>query len=211
MTQNTRLRIEIAQKIASRIAWDCCPWSQARTDVLLDVTRTYGTLPASAVPDSHAIETAVREQFALYDPEAHQSLLQHKRRWALRIMRRLDALDIFLTGAVLNGCAHEDSNITFAVFNDDVKEVEIELMNQGIEFEAVDFPDGLTPAPLESLGFLVYDQAKHVTEGVRIDVFPVSSKRLNPYKKTPDPYQSEWETLGRINLTQLAENMHFND
>lgn len=211
MSEHDRLKIEIAQQIAQRIALDLNDWPTARLSVIDEMRRSYGKIPANAMPDSQMIESAVRECFALYAPDEHAGVLRHKRTWAKRILERLSAFDIYLTGAVLNGCATEESNICFALYTDDVKNLEASLFNLGIEFEAIDSLNAPGPEPLECLGFLVYDKVRHVTEGVRIDVYSVKDKSANPLKREPDRYQAPWESLGRIDLAKLVENAEFDD
>lgn len=211
MSQNDRLKTEIAQAIAQRIALDCCDWQTARASTLDDVRRSMGKIPADSMPSASEIESAVRQCFAIYEPEAHARVLAHKRLWAKRILEKLSSFDIYLTGAVLNGCANAESNICFALFTDDVKSVEVALMDAGIVFEVVDALGGPMPDPVECLGFLIRDRENRLTEGVRIDIYESCAKNCNPFKRAPDAYQQPWEASGRANLGKLLENVHFGD
>ena len=211
MAQNNRLKTEICQQIAQRIALECSDWQTARQSTLESIADTMGKIPTNALPTASDIETAVRECFALFEPEEHARVLKHKRLWAKRILQRLSTFDIYLTGAVLNGCANAESNICFALFTDDVKSVEVALFDLGMDFEAIDPLGGPMPEPLESLGFLIHDREKHVTEGVRIDIYDLSAKSCHPFKRAPDAYQELWEATGRIDLEQLVKNMQFDD
>lgn len=211
MSQNERLKTEICQAIARRIALDCSDWQTARSSALEEMRHTFGKIPANAMPSSAEIESAVRQCFAIYAPKEHALVLARKRLWAKRILQKLSGLDIYLTGAVLNGCANEQSNICFALFTDDVKSVEVALLDAGIDFEVIEPLGGPMPEPLECLGFLIPDSENRVTEGVRIDLYETAAKACHPFKRQPDDWQQPWESQGRINLTKLIENANFDD
>lgn len=211
MAQNSRLKTEICQQIAQRIALDGCDWQTARQNTLEAIAETMGKIPTNALPSSSEIETEVRACFALYSPEEHARTLTRKRLWAKRILQRLSSFDIYLAGAVLNGSATEQSNICFELFCDDVKSVEVALFDSGIDFQAIDPLGGQMPKPSECLGFLISDRKNRVTEGVRIDIYETYAKRFQPYKHKPDAFQQPWEAMGRISLDQLVKNMQFDD
>lgn len=198
-----RLRLETAQRIAADIAENASDWAGARARVLDDLRATLGKVPANAIPSSAEIEAAVREHYAIFCPEEHAQVLARKRSLALALLESLSEFDAFLTGAVLNGCAHEESNIVLDIFCDDVKLVEAALIDRRIEFEPVDSPRSAMPEPLESLGALIFSPRTHEAEGVRFDVRASIDRSRNPFRRHPDAHQASWEAQGRINAADL--------
>lgn len=171
-----RLRLETAQRIAADIAENASDWAGARARVLDDLRATLGKVPANTIPSSAEIEAAVREHYAIFCPEEHAQVLARKRSLALALLESLSEFDAFLTGAVLNGCAHEESNIVLDVFCDDVKLVEAAL---------------------------IFSPRTHEAEGVRFDVRASIDRSRNPFRRHPDAHQASWEAQGRINAACL--------
>lgn len=207
MSQHARLRTELAQRIAAEIAESDSDWARARELVLGQAREQLGKLPAGAVPTSSEIESAVRAHFALYDPERHAEVLAAKRRLALETMHFFSDFRVYLTGAVLNGAANNESNICLEIFCDDVKAVETALLDAGIEFEPVNFAGGAMGDPLESLGFLVRVPEQNTFEGIRLDIHPAHAESRNPYHRKPDAHQHEWEACGRISHEMLKKHL----
>lgn len=204
MFEKASLRSEVADRIAGKIAADHCPWQIARQNALDELEREYGRIPTNAIPDSSEVETAVRAHYAIFEADEHRTVLKQKRQTALAVMRKIENLNPWLFGAVLNGAAHEDSNICLAVFVDDIKFSEVSLMEARFDFEAIDAPLGdKMPLPLECLGFLYFDRQSRLTEGVCVYVYDSKTRGLNPYRRKPDCYQSSWEAAGRINIRDL--------
>ena len=193
-----RHREELAQSIARLIVSDNMPWTLARERVMQASSR-YANMPNAA-----EIESAVRENFSLFKPEKHAQSLLRKRRIALDVLHVLKEFDAYLAGAVLNGAAHDESNIRIEVFCDDVKAVEVALMDRQIEFDAIDPEPGSAIASDESLGLLI-PTGRESFEGVRIEICSTKAKRSNPYKSTPDAWQQPWEAAGRIDARTLSK------
>ena len=203
MPDAQRLRIETAQRIAADIAENASDWTTARAKAFGELKSDLGHIPAGAVPSSAEIESAVRAHYDLYCSAEHAELLRQKRLLALSLMESFENVDIFLTGSVLNGCAHADSTIVFDVFTDDVKAFESALLDNGIEFEPVDSPRSNMPDPLESLGALIYRRGSRTAEAVRFDLRAKSDRSRNPFRRKPDAHQQPWEAQGRIATEQL--------
>ena len=205
MPDAQRLRIETAQRIAADIAENFSDWASARARVLDELKSELGLIPAGAVPSSSEIESAVRAHYDLFSHAEHAELLKEKRLFALSLLQAFENVDIFLTGAVLNGCAHADSIIGLDVFTDDVKAFEAALIDHGIDFEPVESPHSAMPDPLESLGALIYKRGSPTAEAVRFDLRPCSDRNRNPFRRKPDAYQQPWEAQGRISAQQLRQ------
>ena len=205
MPDAQRLRIETAQRIAADIAENFSDWASARARALDELKSELGLIPAGAVPSSSEIESVVRAHYDLFSHAEHAELLKEKRLFALSLLQAFENVDIFLTGAVLNGCAHADSIIVLDVFTDDVKAFEAALIDHGIDFEPVESPHSAMPDPLESLGALIYKRGSPTAEAVRFDLRPCSDRNRNPFRRKPDAYQQPWEAQGRISAQQLRQ------
>lgn len=199
MTNSSEIQHALACSIAELIVHESMTWEQAREQIRQELSYKERQL----MPSSDDIETAVREIWSIFYPEKHIELLQQKRKVAIHILSLLSNFNAFLAGAVLNGCAGSETNIRIEVFCDDVKSVEIALMNEGISFEAINPESSAMPEPLESLGFLIRSPDGFNLEGVRIEIFSEHFAGINPYRKKPDQWQKPWESLGRISKNSL--------
>ncbi len=200
----TSLRLGLAQSIAGYIVHDLMPWQNAREKAFEDL----GRLPADAVPSAAEIESAVRETWAVFAPDAHAALLRSRREAALRLMTDVFAgFDVTLTGAVLNGAATPESNIRLELFTDDVKEAEVALMDRGIDFDVLDTIDSRMPAPLEVLAFIDPESDRRDPAGVFVEVHSPKHRGRNPYRGTADAWQEAWEAAGRVTASELQKHL----
>ncbi|QLQ23851.1 MAG: hypothetical protein HZT41_02265 [Dechloromonas sp.] len=97
--------------------------------------RQLGLPEHTAYPDNAEVEAQLRAYRSLYQEQAHPELLLAMRRSALRLLELLADYSPRLAGSVLDGTAGEHSRIDIILFADSAKEVEIFLLNHGIEFE----------------------------------------------------------------------------
>lgn len=95
--------------------------------------RQLGLPEHTALPDNAEVEAELRTYWTLYQDEEHQELLQQLRQTALELMELLADFRPYLTGSVLEGTAGPHSRIDILLFADSAKEVEIFLLNQGID------------------------------------------------------------------------------
>jgi len=91
-------------------------------------------LPRGAMPDNTEVDAALREHLELFD-DAHAARVARMRRVALALMQTLSDYAPYLTGAVWKGIVAEHAPIHIQLFHDDVKDIEIRLLNDGIDFE----------------------------------------------------------------------------
>ena len=202
----SRTRVELAQRIAAYIVDSGLSWPAARARAVEECGGPR-SLPGNSLPASDEIETAVRAHYALFAPEAHAQTLLTKRKLALAVLEHLQGFDAYLTGAVLNGAATEDSPICLEVFTDDVKSLLAVLMDEGFDLEALDPQASAFGRADESIGFVLPWQGN--MEAVRIDVLAPQLARSNPERGKKDNYQTECEAEGRIsseNLRKFLEN-----
>lgn len=87
------------------------------------------------LPDNDAIEAEVRLYLEELDDPAHAQALAALRHSAVQLMRRLSAYRPHLTGAVWRGTATQHSDIHIQLFDDDAKSIEMEMANQGIDYQ----------------------------------------------------------------------------
>lgn len=201
------LRRKLALTIAGYIVRDRCSWQKARNKALERMPR----LPADTVPDAAEIESAVRETCEIFEADAHRKRLARLRRTALRLMTEWFAdFDVTLTGAVLNGAATDESDIHLEIFTDDAKEVEIVLLDRDVNFDVLDTIDSRMPAPLEVLAFLVPQKTTNAESpaGVLVEIHSTKQRGRNPYRRTPDARQQDWEACGRIDAKTLQTHLN---
>lgn len=84
-------------------------------------------------PDNAEVEAELRAYRELYQGDIHPEMLAAMRHSALDLMELLATFNPWLTGSVLDGTAGEHSSIDILLFADSAKEVEIFLLNRGID------------------------------------------------------------------------------
>jgi len=97
--------------------------------------RQLGIAEAHHLPGNIEIETALKDYLALFHHDTHPAVLRQLREIAIETMEMLRDFNPYLTGAVLNGTANEHSDIQIELYTDNEKEVELYLLNQGIQFK----------------------------------------------------------------------------
>lgn len=87
------------------------------------------------LPSNELVEDAVREHIALFCADTQPGELRALREVALAWMQRLVAFRPYLAGAVWRGTATRLSAVHLDLYADDEKATEIELINQGIDYD----------------------------------------------------------------------------
>lgn len=157
------------------------------------------------LPDNQEVEAELRSYLALYAAEAQPRRLGALRSLALLLMQRLIAFDPHLTGAVLNGTATEHSDIHLSLYVDSAKDVELFLLNQGVEFD-VEQPNG-EAAAIETLQFVVTPartQGMPARVGVVLDILERAGLRVAPRWRSNHPGLHPVEAAGRANAAQVT-------
>jgi len=95
--------------------------------------RQLGLPEHTAFPDNAEVEAELRAYRSLYQAEDHEAVLHALRQSALDLLDLLAAFNPYLTGSVLDGTAGEHSTIDILLFADSAKEVEIFLLNRGVD------------------------------------------------------------------------------
>ena len=97
--------------------------------------RQLGLPDHTTFPDNAEVELELRAYRSLYGDAGDAELLRAQRQTALQILEMFADFCPYLTGSVLDGTAGEHSTIDVLLFADSAKEVEIFLLNRGVEFD----------------------------------------------------------------------------
>jgi hypothetical protein len=132
------LREEIAAVAARFIAEDGLDYAGAKDRAARAVIG--GRRSRDCMPDNAQVQAAVREHQALFMADTQPARLAHLRHVARDVMRFLheSPLDLnpVVVGAIVNGTAGDHSEIHLQVHDASAKDVEIFLLNAGIDFDA---------------------------------------------------------------------------
>ncbi|MBL0353217.1 MAG: hypothetical protein WAS49_10730 [Candidatus Dechloromonas phosphoritropha] len=131
--------------------------------------RQLGLPEHTAYPDNAEVEAELRAYRSLYQEQSHPDLIRAMRLSALRLLELLADYSPYLAGSVLDGTAGEHSHIDILLFADSAKEVEIFLLNRGIEFEHA------TPRNERAEAVLVMETD---TAGANLVIFPPQLERV---------------------------------
>jgi len=122
---------EILQNAARLAVDEGMDWGGAKRRAL----RELGLPARTPLPDNLQMEDAVREHIAIFHADTQPRELHLLRVLALEWMRRMQAFRPYLGGAAWWGTATRRSDVVVALFCDDPKSAEIELINQRVRYE----------------------------------------------------------------------------
>ncbi len=97
--------------------------------------RQVGTPDTRELPTNEEIDLALRTYHEIYHREEHRDRLRELRGIAVRAMRELAQFNPYLTGSVLNGNAGKYADINLQLFTDNVKAVELYLIDRKIPYQ----------------------------------------------------------------------------
>ena len=129
--------------------------------------KVLGLPPKTPLPNNEQVEAQVRDYIEIFCADTQPGELLALRQHALMWMTRLAAYRPYLGGAVWHGTATRLSDIYLQLFCDDAKSTEIELINQGVDFEARTV-NGLHGEPVEALSIHSYCEALGEEIGVHL-------------------------------------------
>lgn len=98
--------------------------------------RQSGAPDTRNLPTNDEVEQALRAYQQLYQADELRDRLQYLRERAREMMKTLARFDPYLSGAVLSGSAGKYADIDLLLFTDSVKDVEIFLIDRGIEYRS---------------------------------------------------------------------------
>lgn len=189
------LKTDIAAAAARWVVEEGLEYGPAKRRALRDMG-----LPArTALPDNATLEDAVRDHIALFCADTQPAEMAALRQEALRWMQRLSAFRPYLCGAVWHGTATRLSDVTLQLFCDDPKSLEIELINQGLDFEVREVA-GLRGEAVDALSLHSFNRDLGEDVGIHLLVHDYDDLRgaLRPDAKGRVP---------RGNLQALRERM----
>jgi hypothetical protein len=206
MFADDELRTEIAATAARLIAEEGCEYAQAKRRAVHELL---GGDRTAAIPDNAEIERELRRYLQLFEAQTHPRRLAGLRAMAGALMERLAQFEPHLTGAVLNGTATAHSDIHLHLFVDSAKDVEVFLMDAGIEFDVDAGPADERPRVLERLAFALpappeLGRPKHAGQvGVQLHVYPRDAIRVAARTRADrslEPQLHPVEAAGRASL-----------
>ena len=100
--------------------------------------KNLGVPDSEALPTNQEIEEALRAYLAVFQQDELRERLAILRHSALLLMRLLDEFHPYLTGPALDGTAGRYAEAEIELFADSAKDVEIFLLNRGINYEHAD-------------------------------------------------------------------------
>jgi hypothetical protein len=209
MSSDDNLRAEIAAMAARLIAEEGCEYGQAKRRAVQELL---GDARSAPVPDNAEVERAVRRHLRLFEADTHPKLLAGLRRVASALMERLAIFDPHLTGAVLNGTATGHSDIHLLLYVDSAKDVEVFLLDAGVEFDVDEGSPDERPRMFERLSFLMpaprdIGLPRQIDRvAVHLHVYPRDAIRVAPrHKSDPgvEPDLHPVEASGRAGLAAV--------
>ena len=154
---------EIAASAAQCVVEEGLEYGPAKRRAL----KVLGLPPKTPLPNNEQVEAQVRDYIEIFCADTQPVELLALRQHALMWMTRLAAYRPYLGGAVWHGTATRLSDIYLQLFCDDAKSTEIELINQGVDFEARTV-NGLHGEPVEALSIHSYCEALGEEIGVHL-------------------------------------------
>jgi hypothetical protein len=203
-------QLEIAAAAARLIAEDGLDYAGAKRKA---VEAIGGDGTRLTLPDNALVEAELRRWLNTFEGERHRARLRALRELAAQLMQRLAAFEPYLVGAVLNGTATDHSDIRLHLFTDSAKDVEIFLLNEGVEFEV--FEDDDAPgAAEESIQFVVQPartRGMPARVGVVLGVYPRDAIRVARRGRSTAPELHPVEAGGRASRNQLMQLLGVED
>jgi hypothetical protein len=144
--QGAQNRTRIAQVAARFIAeHGISDWNLAKRKA----ARQLGLPERERMPGDDEIQAALNEHHALFDEEGHDATLRAQRETALVWMNRLASFVPVLVGGVAEGWATAHSPVRLELVADDVKAVELLLINHGVRYRTAPVRHAEAPAELD--------------------------------------------------------------
>lgn len=97
--------------------------------------RQLGVSETEGLPTNAEIEAELRAWQSLYQDDEQEDRIRAMRETAVAVMHLLDEFRPYLTGGVLDGTAGRYSEVEIELYPESAKDVEIFLLNQGIDYE----------------------------------------------------------------------------
>jgi len=197
------MKTAIAAAAARAIAEEGCDYATAKRRATRELFGDGAS--RAAVPDNTLVEAELRRYLRLFAADTHPAELACLRRMALRLMHKLQAFDPYVVGAVLNGTATSFSPIRLNLYTDSAKDVEIFLLNEGVDFDVREAPAEAATTQ-ELLDLTVRAPADGPIEGVvgvTLAVMDPAAIRVAPSGRSRDAELHPVERSGRADIAML--------
>ena len=142
--------------------------------------RQAGMADTRQLPSNEEVNEALRVQQSLYHHDEHDARLRDLRERAVEIMREFTLFNPLLTGSVLQGTAGRYADIELHLCTDQVKAVELFLLDRRIPYKAAQCRLYSANVPATVPVFIVSDG----TVDIRLTVLPAHALR-QPLTTTP--------------------------
>jgi thiol-disulfide isomerase/thioredoxin len=96
------------------------------------------TSPRGAMPDNDEIDAALREHLDLFDAAGHEERRESIQLAAIELMEQLAQWSPLITGAAWKGLVTEHAVLHLQIADGHAKEVAIDLINRGLDFDATE-------------------------------------------------------------------------
>ena len=93
-----------------------------------------GLPSATHLPENSEVEEELRLYLRLFQSDEYAENLSDLRQTACQLLETLEQFTAYLSGAVLDGSAGRHAEIDIQLYTDSAKDVEIFLLNRGIDF-----------------------------------------------------------------------------
>jgi len=94
--------------------------------------------PKGAMPDNDEIDEALREHLDLFDATGHEERRESIQLAAIELMEQLAQWSPLITGAAWKGLVTEHAVLHLQIADGHAKEVAIDLINRGLDFDATE-------------------------------------------------------------------------
>jgi len=206
---NSNLRSEVAVAAARLVAEEGCDYALAKRRAVRELLGSADI--AGSLPDNREIEREVRRHLGLFAADTHPPLLAALRQVAADTMERLARFEPHLIGAVLNGTATEHSDVHLNLYVDSEKDVELYLLQSGVDFDAEEPAAEERSMGLGRLSFALPARGEGFPPsmrmvGIQLHVYPHAALRVAPRGRSDPDSEADLhpvEASGRADLVAL--------
>lgn len=157
--------------------------------------RQAGMTDTRELPTNEEIDAALKLYRQIYQADEHRVRLRALREKAVRAMRELARFNPHLTGSVLNGNAGKYADINLQLFTDNVKAVELYLIERRVPYKAAQSRLYSGEEPRTVPLFTVTD------EGIEIEITVLSPREL----RAPLKSSLEGKAIERAKLQSVEQ------
>jgi hypothetical protein len=209
---HANLRTEIAAAAARLIAEEGIGYGRAKRRAAQLLLGAHSN-SRSVLPDNAQVESELRRHLQTFAGDTHPALLAALRRLAAQWLARLAQFNPHVVGSVLNGTATEHSDLHLHLFTDNVKDVEMYLLNERIAFDVgegagANDVDGCAMPPEEVVSFVVAPTSGSglpARVGVVLAIHRTDAIRVAPRFRSSDASLHAVAASGRANAAQLEQ------